>query len=437
MGGYSAARMLLVVGAGIVGLACAEEVSRRGHSVRVLERRSPGGEASWAAGGMLAADYESDGPGPFADFAAASRALWPELAERLVAGFHDVGFRREGTLAIARDEAQLARLKARLAWLDGANRKVEWLSDAEARKREPALGAIAGAAFLPDDGVVHNRAVLLAQMAILRARNVEITAHADATLWIESGTLRGVIVAGEKIAGTQVINAAGAWAGEIAEGLPRFTPVRGQMVQFPRPDGSLARPVRWEDGYAIPRGAQIVVGSTVELDSGFDKRTTPEAIAALGAGFHTTLPALAAGSPTHAWAGLRPRSADGLPVIGPSKPFPNLLYAAGLYRNGILLAAATARAIGDLADGRAPTFPIAAFDPGRESLRTAGAIVLNGAARVIAPLTTVGSLLAELALKKQGVAVAVNEEVVRRGDWDSTRLNDHDRVEIIHAVGGG
>jgi sulfur carrier protein len=64
-------------------------------------------------------------------------------------------------------------------------------------------------------------------------------------------------------------------------------------------------------------------------------------------------------------------------------------------------------------------------------------IVVNGAARTLRPGTTVRGLLSELALERPGVAVAVNEEVVRRGDWDRTVLTRNDRVEIIHAVGGG
>lgn len=428
---------VLVVGGGIVGLACASEIARRGRRVRLFERSSPGGEASWAAGGMLAADFESDAPGPFADFAATSRDLWPDFAARLGAAWQDVGFHTDGTLAVATDDAGLARLKTRLAWLGAAKRRVEWIDATEARRREPALGPVAGAAFLPDDGVVNNRGVLLALATELRALGVEVTSGAKASLWIEDGVLRGVEAGGARHAAAIVVDAAGAWAGELAPGLPRFVPVRGQMMQFPRKTGALARTVRWEDGYAIPRGGQIIVGATVEPGAGFDKRVTPEALAHMTAGLRAVLPSLTEGAPTHAWAGLRPASADGLPVVGASKTHPGLLFAAGLFRNGILLTPATARAIGDLVEGKTPPFPLAAFDPAREGLLAEGAIVLNGAARAIAPKTTVGSLLAELALKKQGVAVAVNEEVVRRGDWDTTRLHDHDRVEIIHAVGGG
>lgn len=438
---------VLILGGGIVGLACAEELARRGKKVVVLERHAPGGEASWAAGGMLAADYEGEGPSPLADLGAAARERWPAFAERLGEAFgHGVGLVREGTLAIAFDEADLAQLHARLDWLATAKRRVEWIAPARARELEPRLSTqIAGGAFLPDDAVVNNRAVLLAQAAALRALAVEVVPHAQATLWIDGGRVRGAIADGVRYEAGATVNAAGAWASQLApaegEGagapLPRFHPVRGQMIQFQRPADAVARPVRWEGGYVIPRGAQLVVGSTMEPAAGFDKRVTDGARAELVAAFARALPSLARPTPTFAWAGLRPASADGLPAIGAYAPLPGLFFAAGLYRNGILFTPAVAEAIADLLTGRAPGIGLAPFDPARPSIATGGSVLVNGETRAIAPSATVGSLLEELALRKQGIAVALNEEVVRRGDWDTTPIRDRDRVEIIHAVGGG
>jgi thiamine biosynthesis protein ThiS len=200
-----------------------------------------------------------------------------------------------------------------------------------------------------------------------------------------------------------------------------------------QPD-ALRHVVRWDEGYAVPRsGGRIVVGSTVEPDSGFAKGNTPDAIERLTAAFRSALPGIAA-ERKHAWSGLRPASADELPILGFAAE--GLLYACGHYRNGILLTPVTAQAIADLAEGKRPALALDAFSPSRPAL-AAASIVVNGSARSIAPGTTVAALLSELALKRQGVAVAINEEVVRRGEWDSTVLKRSDRVEIIHAVGGG
>ena len=124
----------VIVGGGIVGLTCAEELSRRGRSVTILDRKTPGGEASWAAGGMLAADYE----GALGELGKTSRALWPPLCDRL----HSARPRPEGTLVPARDAREAELLRARLP-------QAQWLSSDEAARREPALGAISGAAWPP------------------------------------------------------------------------------------------------------------------------------------------------------------------------------------------------------------------------------------------------------------------------------------------------
>src|SRR5687767_3346734 len=93
---------VIVAGGGVIGLAVAEELARRGKRVAVYDRREPGSEASWAAGGMLAAEYEFDTAGPFQQLAFASRAMWSGYAARLLAEYDtDVRLRREGTLALA------------------------------------------------------------------------------------------------------------------------------------------------------------------------------------------------------------------------------------------------------------------------------------------------------------------------------------------------
>lgn len=434
-----AASETIVVGGGVIGLAIAEEIARRGGRVQVFDRRRPGGEASWAAGGMLAAEYEFESAGPFQEMAFRSRAMWPEYASRLLADYAtDVRLRTEGALVPVLDRAALDRLHARL---DGRafGGRVEWLDGAGARAAEPSLApSVAGAAWLRDDLACENRALLFALLRATRKLGVAIHSDAPVTIRVENGRVRGVVSGTQRIDTGLVINAAGAWASAIAElpGHPALHPVRGQMLGFVAAPGALRHVVRWDDGYAIPRSAgRIVVGSTVEPDSGFAKAVTPQAVERLTGELRAALPGLPV-ELKHAWSGLRPATSDELPLLGAMNGVEGYLLAAGHYRNGILLTPVTASAIADLAEGKRPALDLAAFAPSRPALSVVS-IVVNGASRALRPGTTVRGLLSELLLERPGVAVAVNEEVVRRGDWDRTVLTRNDRVEIIHAVGGG
>ena len=445
-----AATDVIVVGGGVIGLAIAERLARDGKRVAVFDRRRPGGEASWAAGGMIAAEYEFESVGPAQMLAFDSRKRWPDFAQRLLADYGtDVRLRREGTLVPAADPAALTRLHARL---DGRpfGGRVEWLDAAAAREKEPALApGIAGAAWLREDLVCENRALLFALLRAARKLGIAIHPEAPASIWIENGTVRGVIAggSGERFEAGVTINAAGAWASSLGfapdpmpASHPLVSPVRGQMLGYLGAKDALRHVVRWEGGYAIPRGdGRIVVGSTVEPDSGFTKGLTTEGVARMTSGLAATLPGLAA-ERRHAWSGLRPASADGLPLLGALPGVDRYLLAAGHFRNGILLTPITADHIAELVDGRGrPAMWYSAFAPGREQVSRAAVstLVVNGAPRRWSPGLTVRGLLAELALERPGVAVAVNQEVVRRGDWEKTVLEKDDHVEIIHAVGGG
>lgn len=433
---------VIVVGGGVIGLSIAEELARRDKRVTVFERRRPGGEASWAAGGMLAAEYEFDREGPLQRLAFHSRSAWNDYAARLERDYAtSVRLRSEGALAIARTDAELAALHARL---DGRSfgGRVEWLSPSAVREKEPALApGVRGAAWLRDDHVCENRALLFALLRAARKLGVEIRSDAPAKLLVENGRARGVIANGGRVEAPLVVNAAGAWASIAAKdvpGHPSLFPVRGQMLGLhAEPADALRHVVRWDGGYAIPRsGARIVAGSTTEPEAGFTKGVTDAARERITAELRATLPGLAA-EIRHAWSGLRPASEDGLPILGALPGVEGYLLACGHYRNGILLTPVTASAIADLAEGKRPAVALDAFSPARASLANATSVVVNGAARVLKAGTTVRGLLSELSLERPGVAVAVNEEVIRRGDWDRTVLTRNDRVEIIHAVGGG
>src|SRR5262249_24745653 len=183
------------------------------------------------------------------------------------------------------------------------------------------------------------------------------------------GRVRGVVTEDGAMAPRVGGKAAGAGAGEV--GLPvgvrelSVFPVRGQMLVLRGPPGALALPLYSRHAYLVPRlDGRVLLGSTREL-AGFDKRVTMGAAAALLGAAAALAPGLAALSVERTYAGLRPGTADQLPILGVARDLPGLFCAAGLYRSGILLAPATAAALADLILDGATALPLRGLGPGR------------------------------------------------------------------------
>ena len=167
-----------------------------------------------------------------------------------------------------------------------------------------------------------------------------------------------------------VVLAAGAWSGGIA-GLPRplaVRPVKGQMASLRPAPMPIRHVVGGRRAYCVPRDdGRVVVGATVE-DAGFDERVDPAAVDALIGAAAAAVPALTAAPLESRWAGLRPGTADDLPILGADPDLAGLLYATGHYRNGILLAPLTAEVVAALARREEPPVDTAPFSPGRAAL---------------------------------------------------------------------
>jgi glycine oxidase len=195
------------------------------------------------------------------------------------------------------------------------------------------------------NGAVDNVRLLAALRAALTALS-SVESRRLAVRAIERSPA-GLEVVGDDdthLAARRVVLAAGAWAAEI-RGLPRPLPVRplkGQMIalDFPR----LTTPVMGENVYLVPRGSETLVGATVE-SAGFDTSVTSDAVAWLHRESARVCPPLAEARVTRTWAGLRPATPDMLPILGPDPDLPELIYACGHSKNGILLAPATADAM--------------------------------------------------------------------------------------------
>ncbi len=338
---------ILIVGAGVAGLGIGWRLAQAGASVTILERGAPASGATHAAAGMIAstAEMTADAPLPEIAFAALSQALWPGFAADLeAASGMAIFYRRNGALMLGRP----TQLPPGTAWLDGA----------AAQAMVPLLADRTGAVWVPDEAQVDSRALGRAlAAAFVRAGGVLRTGVTVTAL-----KPKAVITDAGRFEADAVILAAGAWGGQVAD-VP-LTPVKGQMIALQPPPGVvLPGPVIWCNGiYLVPRDDRILVGATVEQE-GFDLGLTDTARDDLRARAETVLPSLKDWTLIEHWAGLRPKSPDGLPLLGPLTN--GVFVAGGQYRNGILFAPAIADHMRDLVLGRAAVIP--AFDPRRFS----------------------------------------------------------------------
>jgi glycine oxidase len=367
----NAAPTVVVIGAGVIGLSIAWRLAQRGAAVTVFDQGAAGAGASRAAAGMLAICAEAE-PGEEALVALgrASQALWPEFAREVenAAGL-TIDLRSEGTLLLALTADDQARLQHRLAFQKGLGLPVEWISGAEARRREPHLApGIAGALLSPEDHQVDNRKLVAALRIAAEGTGVTIREHcAVERIVISAGRATGVVLAdGKEVAADAIVLAAGAWSRRIeglpADARPPVRPVKGQTIALRMdPAAPLLSHVLWAPGaYLAPRrDGRLIVGATVE-EKGFDATLTAGGVLALLEATWRALPAVEELPIDEMWVGHRPGSRDDAPILGQSA-VDGLVYATGHYRNGILLTPITADTIARLVLDRAVDPVIAPF----------------------------------------------------------------------------
>ncbi len=339
---------VIVVGAGVIGCAVARELASRGSRIVVFDAREAGAGATRASAGVLAPYIEAPGDGPLHALTVRSLGLYDEFIASVARdNGPPVEYRRCGTLEVATDDASAARLSALGEWARSTGIEAEWVDGSEARRLEPALGAIQGGLLVPSHGYV--RAGQLTQALLEAARR-----HGAAFL---SGTAVDAIVCdrdeviascgSEKHRAPSIVLAAGSWSGSLAPETG-VKPVRGQLVQLRWVGPPITR-ILWSDAcYIVPWiDGTVLVGATVE-DVGFDERVTLCGVHQLLSAARALLPAAGEATFVEARAGLRPATPTGLPIIGRSADHPSLVFATGHYRNGILLAPLTARLVADL-----------------------------------------------------------------------------------------
>ena len=272
--------MIVVIGAGLIGLGIAYELAKRGAEVRVVDAGIPGRAASWAGAGMLAPDTEFPDDPAFARFCARSLALYPDYVEELrEVGGVDARLHLDGILETAQSADHAQRLRASVARLESRGVAARWLSADQLRAAEPSLAPAYGARLVEGEGHVDNRRLGRALEAACVARGIPIdTGLGKVALEADARRVLGVRTPAGFRPAAAVVNAAGAWAGEL-DGVPfaarlPVRPVKGQMLALAAPRG-LVRRVLWVPGaYLVPReDGRLLIGATVE-EAGFDVRVT-------------------------------------------------------------------------------------------------------------------------------------------------------------------
>src|SRR5579883_865469 len=349
-----------IIGGGIIGCAIAYFLRRRGVEVMVFEKGAIGGRASGAAAGLLAPLLLLAG---FAQLT----AIAPELED--ATGLR-LGYERPGALRTVRSQKRLPRLRKRFeAWLP-LGLELHWLSGQEARQLEPSLSEeVCAAIYAPQESQID--AVLLTRAWYQAAQRLGAQFFCGQEVMAfdhQQAQVRGIRLSDHRsIACKHLVLAAGAWTAQWSEelylSLP-VSPLKGQLLTMQQPEPRLRHIIFGEAAYIAPRGQQLLIGATKE-EAGFDDQVTQEGINWLCSTAIRFLPALEYSSVQTSWAGLRPRTPDTRPRLGPAPGWKNVTIATGHNSVGIILSGITGDTIAELiATGQIPEI-IAPFSPQR------------------------------------------------------------------------
>jgi glycine oxidase len=352
----------VIVGGGVIGLACAWRAAQRGARVAVVERSQPPAGATRVAAGMLAPVGElAFGEPELLKMNLAAAELYPDFVAELetVSGVA-TGYRRDGALHVALDRDEAAELRRVHELQRSLGLGAEWLPPRRCRALEPGLTpSFNGGVHAPEEGSIDPRALAAALLAALGAEErVELLTGTG----VEAALLDGERIVGVRTEGgaelraASVVLAAGAWSGQTgwlpAAGRPPVRPVKGQILELRSRDGAppCRRIVASERIYLVPRpDGRLIAGATVE-ERGFDTAVTAGGVHELLREAYRLLPEVAEMELVEAAAGLRPGTPDNLPLVGPSG-VDGLLWATGHYRNGILLAPLAANRLVEQLEG--------------------------------------------------------------------------------------
>lgn len=364
---------VVCVGGGVIGLSTALELARRGLRVAVLERGRLAEEASWAGAGILHPAHSSAATTDDQRLRAVSFEAYPELARWIAERTGvDIGLRATGGILLAQSRSELAELRAAAGQWSSENIAFEAIDERRLRALEPQVRGYSPGYYLPGIRQVRNPWLLRGLIAACGRLGVRFFENVEVKGFDRRGeTLLGVSCKdGTSLSCGAAVVAVGAWSRAlVAEAnfdVP-VGPIRGQILALDAGRGLVRHILEVGRQYLVPRDEGLVLVGSTEEDVGFDKRTTEAALVALRAFAAGLFPSLAAAPARSAWAGLRPASRLGYPLIGRVPTWRNLWLAAGHFRQGIQLAPGTARLLADwMTTGTSFAAPDS-FLPGRRS----------------------------------------------------------------------
>ena len=363
---------IIVIGGGAQGLVSARGLAGEGRKVVLVDHDRAGHGTSRAGGGIMSPLAPWKVAEPVARLASFSLPMFPALAEELE---RDTGinpeYRATGVIYLDCED-----IEAALAFTRRSGMRAELLDEATLAAIAPAAVRSAGPSLLlPEIAQLRNPRFLDALTADLQRRGVTLLENAGEVRLERAGD--GVTVhAGPhgKLQAVDTVVAAGAWSARLLAPLGLqlpVTPVRGQILWYMLPRPVLKHILMRRGHYVIPRHEGVVlVGSTVE-DVGFDTATTPEAADELRVAAAEMMPLLGSLPVQGQWAGLRPGSPDGIPLVGAVPGFAGLWVNTGHYRNGVNLAPGSAALLAALLAGRRPPLDGAPYDPANRMAQTA------------------------------------------------------------------
>jgi glycine oxidase len=358
---------VIIVGGGVIGASIAFELAAEKLDVLLIDSQQPAREASWAAAGMLSPGPDSSDALPLVPLAKESMRLYPEfIASVEELSGKTTAFARKGVFEVFTAPNGESERDKMVAQYQTLGLSIEPVATEVARKAEPALGpAVRAAAWLPEEATLDPRMLMDALLAALQNRGVEILGDSPvSSVMLDGNHCTGVVTRGRNISAKCIVVAAGCFSAAI-DWIGRYAPtrpIRGQLLALESKSVILARTLRSNKAYLVPRpNGRIIAGSTLE-DAGFEKHVTPAGVRKILDGVLELAPPLANAQLVDAWAGLRPGTPDHLPILGPTD-IRGLYIATGHYRNGILLAPATAKLLRRWILGGKPELDMERFSP--------------------------------------------------------------------------
>lgn len=346
----------MVVGGGIIGLLTAYELVESGARVTIVDRQSMAKESSWAGGGILSPLYPWRYPEAVTRLASWSQQQYPGLMQNLLDITDiDAQYLNSGLLIYSPNDQEVA-----VKWAEKHKISLELVDPNTARQIQPGILTDENSWFwMPEIAQVRNPRLLQALRKYMAIKGVKIIENESISeIKTKSGKVIALQTAGGLIPAEHCLVATGAWSADLLDvsgkKLP-IEPVRGQIMLLRGQPGLVERIVLKDSHYLIPRkDGRILVGSTLEY-VGFDKSTTVQAREELTAAAEAIVPGITSQCEFETqWAGLRPGSPEGIPYIGGVPGVSGLFASGGHFRNGFVLAPASARLGADLVLGREP-----------------------------------------------------------------------------------